>query len=349
MALALTASCVKEPAPRGEDTQPDAQAAAEVDRLTTTEAFDVPVRSGHITQVIAAGEVIAEAASPMTIQLPRGAAAARGEGGITCRFVPADEYPNVLTENRAKLYQVVCFEDSRSADYDYNDLVFHVKYQIRGNRFGFGIQPVALGSRKPIRLGCIVYKGDYEVFKGLLTPDGADCRTQYFRSQEGYVNTQGPEPNFFPRDPSLAGWREYLGSTIRCWDMSKYTASGAPRVEWYIVVDGGTELYALSTVYLDRSFDKEGLPYGLVITNTGQSYLDQDNNVCGFDWFNYPAENKHIRDVYPQLWQWLTTDVAYDFSDIYTAEVPSGAFPAADLHLFEVADLDLCVDKYLQN
>lgn len=72
---------------------------------------------------------------------------------------------------------MVCFEDSRSGDYDYNDLVIHVKYQWSGTRFGFGVHPIALGSTKEVRLGAVVYKGSTRIFKGLLAPGNADART----------------------------------------------------------------------------------------------------------------------------------------------------------------------------
>lgn len=63
---------------------------------------------------------------------------------------------------------------------------------------------------------------------------------------------------------------------------------------------------ALSTAYLNQSFDKQGRPYGLVITQTGSSYTEDGKGVVGLDWFNYPCENTPISEVYPELWNWLT-------------------------------------------
>lgn len=115
---------------------------------------------------------------------------------------------------------------------------------------------------------------------------------------------------------------EYLGSTIRNWDVSKIEGNGPMRVEWYIEVDNGVELYALSTAYLNDSFDKDKLPYGLVITATGTEYVDENGGyLCGFDWFNYPRESVHIKEVYPELWNWLTTDSSYDLPIFTMAEM----------------------------
>ena len=122
-------------------------------------------------------------------------------------------------------------------------------------------------------------------------------------------------------------------------------------VEWYIQVDGDVELYALSTAYLNQSFDKQGRPYGLVITQTGSSYTEDGKGVVGLDWFNYPCENTPISEVYPELWNGLTGSASYDFSEIYDRNaVPANAFPAADLGLFRTkSDVNVTDGKYLQN
>ena len=165
-----------------------------------------------------------------------------------------------------------------------------------------------------------------------------------------------PGPSISSRRPALSipavtGWNQYLGSTCRCWDLSKIADDGAVRVEWYIQVDGGTELYALSTAYLNQSFDKQGRPYGLVITQTGTSYTQQGMGVVGHDWFNYPCEGISISQVYPELWNWLTSSAFYDFSEIYSAQTPANAFPAAELKLYETTkgNVNVTDGKYLQN
>ncbi len=332
----LAASCVKKA-----DSAPNGPAKTDVERYLSTQEFEVPVREGYVTKVIMDGETVAEAVSPMTILLPKFSATKAGEMPVL-DYVPVSEYGNeVDLENRAKLYQVVCFEDSKIGDYDYNDLVIHVIYKIQGNRFGFGVQPVALGSTKPIKLGCAVYKGDTRIFKGLITPEGKNCREQYFESQEGFINTVGSVIN-----QQNGGWGGYLGSTIRNWQINKYPGEGAMRVEWYIEVDNGVEIYALSTTYLEQSFDKNNLPCGLVITSTGASYT-HNGLECGYDWFNYPRESQSIKDVYPQIWEWLNSNKAYRFADIYDpVNIPDGAYPASDLGLYRTTDVDVCNVKY---
>lgn len=311
----------------------------EVEKFLTAETLNIPVKQGYVTTVTANGDTIACVNTPMQVMVPR-------TNDIKITYTPQDEYPNSFTENKAKLYQVVCFEDSKSGDYDYNDLVIHVKYQTKGDIFGFGVHPIALGSTKPIKLGCAVYKGSTLVFKGLITPDGKNCREQYFQNQQGFINSVGTTIN-----QSNGGWNQYLGSTIRNWDTSKIPGDGAMRVEWYIQVDGNTELYALSTAYINQSLDTNGLPCGLVITNTGLTYTEPNGTLSGNDWFAYPQESKHMKDVYPEIWKWLTEGASYSkFSDFYNGTIPANAYPATTLWLYMVtADADVCQGQYRQN
>ena len=126
-----------------------------VSRMQTSQEYSVPVKEGYITQVIYNGEVIATAVEKMTILLPITASITKTVDDLTLVYIPKAEYPNIL-ENDASIFQVVCFEDSKEADYDYNDLVIHVYYRTKGDIFAFGVQPIALGSTKSIKLGCVV-------------------------------------------------------------------------------------------------------------------------------------------------------------------------------------------------
>lgn len=316
-----------------------------VSRMQTSQEYSVPVKEGYITQVIYNGEVIATAVEKMTILLPITASITKTVDDLTLVYIPKAEYPNIL-ENDASIFQVVCFEDSKEADYDYNDLVIHVYYRTKGDIFAFGVQPIALGSTKSIKLGCVVYKGNTQVYKGLITQGDNDCRKQYFEGKEGLLNTF--TANFFPKNSPTAGWHQYLGSTIKNWDMSKIAGTGANRVEWYILV-GNEELYALSTSYIDQSINTEKMPYGLVFTNIGASYSD-GTSIVGHDWFNYPKETCHIKDVYPQLWEWMIKGNSYNFSDIYDQNnIPANAFDAAGYNLYQASSINICDEKYRQN
>ncbi|MCP9612155.1 hypothetical protein [Coprobacter tertius] len=316
-------SCINSPEVSEKTIKPE--------KFINTEPYSVNVKSDYVTKVSINGVLLAEVITPTSIMIPKGTQP-------TEEYIPKSEYPNMITENKSKLYQVVCFEDSRSGDYDYNDLVIHVKYQRQGNIFGFGVQPIALGSTKDIRLGCTVYCGNTQIFDGLLSEN--TVRVQLFKGIDGIINTFDPQIK-----PVEQIHKYFLGSTIRNWDISKF-GSGIPNVEWYILVDGNTKLYALSTSHLNQSFNKEGIPYGIVITCTGVSYTDKGLE-CGFDWFNYPKETVHIKDVYPDIWKWLSTDATFDFSDFYSKDnIPENALAASDLGLFISDEVNVCDSKF---
>ena len=302
--------------------------------LSTTE-YNVSTKAGYVTEVVLNGQVIATAVSPMTILLPRSYSSTKSDDVIKEVYTPIDEYPNREVTNSSKLYQVICFEDSKSGDYDYNDLVIHVCYKIVGSKFGFGVQPIALGSTKEIKLGYELYKGNTLIKQSYLHGDSENCRGKYFQDTEGMLNTGYKD--FYPDNKSVHGWHEYLGSTIKWWDISTIEIPGAFRVEWFIMVADNLKFYALSVDHINQSFDKNGLPYGLVFTETGYTYHQEGKGEVGKDWFNYPMEQTHFKDVYPEIWNWLTTDTSYkDFSEIYSKEARPGAYAASDKELYVV-------------
>lgn len=323
----------------------------DVTRFVTTEEFKVPVKSEKVTVVMVGEDTIAVAYSEFPILIPKGIVPQisymdvdRGTSQKNLSRASDDTFINKVDVgvNKAKLYQVICFEDSREGDYDYNDLVIHVKYQQNGNIFGFGVQPVALGSIKDIKLGCDVYKGTEKIFSDLITKN-ATCRGQMFNDgnnneYEGFLNVMHDKVNFDRN-------KTFLGSTIRSWDISKLKGDGAMRVEWFIEVDGGTRLYALSTAHLKESLDADKLPYGLVITETGMQYEDGASGIHGKDWFNYPQETKHIQTVYPEIWAWMNGGYEYD-GKIYDSGrkvCPEGAYNANELKVYVIeADSDVC-------
>ena len=147
--LLLMASCSKDlsvyngPSDSGENN---------VEHFISTEAMDVPIKEGYVTIVTLGKDTLAAAVSEMSIIVPKTATSTKaGEqylANVGITYVPVAEYGNNIgtLNNKYALNQVVCFEDSKNGDYDYNDFVFRVKYERFGNIFGFWIQTIALGS-----------------------------------------------------------------------------------------------------------------------------------------------------------------------------------------------------------
>jgi hypothetical protein len=321
-----------------------------VEHFVSTEALDVPVKDGYVTIVTLGKDTLAVAVSEMSIIVPKTSTVSKaGEqygSNVGISYVPVSAYGNNLgvLNNKYDLNQVVCFEDSKNGDYDYNDFVFRVKYERFGNIFGFCIQPIALGSSKSFKLGCIVYsgsnKGEEQIYKGLITENDKNCREQYFDGQQGFINTGINKQINQKVDGVVTGLHGYEASSFHRWKLTGNMVKNYMRVEWYIQLQDGTELYAISSQYVDQSFDKSHLPYGLVITNTGYAYSLLWSSPL-FD-FDYPVESTHIKNVYPALWDWMNSNNSYSPETIFqrTELSEKNAFPATALGLYVISLFD---------
>ena len=69
-------------------------------------------------------------------------------------------------------------------------------------------------------------------------------------------------------------------------------------VNWFIEVDGGTRLYAITNNPI--CLNQEGRPYGLIFTRIYDeyTYCNEKGERCGVDWFLYPQELVNISDIY---------------------------------------------------
>lgn len=301
----------------------------EASNLSTTEEYYVTTIANYVSVVSVNDVEIAEIVTPTNIMIPRNSTP-------HIEYVPMEDYPNEsINKNKTQLFQVICFEDSIVGDYDYNDFVFHVKYLRKGNIFGMYIQPIALGSVKDIKLGCTVYHRDKIIFDGLISEK--KVRDSFFLGESGFINTFSFQKETELKERFLMNWKlEGIGSDV-------------PVVEWFILVDNNMKLYALSTHYSNMMFNKNGLPYGIVITNTGLVHYE-GTMECGYDWFNYPEELTHISSVYPKMWEWLSGNKTFDFKDFYSDELKKGIYPASVRGLYIMdKNIDPCDSKYRVN
>jgi hypothetical protein len=324
----------------------------DVEHFLSTEELSIPTKDGCITIVMQGTDTLATATTPMTILIPKSEVGTKATyaSNIDMTYVPEAQFSNktIFTSSNV-LCQNICFEDSKNGDYDYNDLVIHVKYRRQGNVFGFCVQPIALGSSKSFKLGYILYSGDDVMYEGYIAPNS--CREDLFNGQSGFINTSVDGKINQVIDGQISNYKSYLASATHCWKLTGEQAKQLMRVDWYIELQDGTKLFALSTKYVDQSFDKNHLPYGLITTNTGRVYKYQGQPV-GKDWFDYPVENTSIKNVYPMLWEWMNTATSsYSSYDVYTVLDANAdkVFPAIELGMYAVPTFDPCNKKYLMN
>lgn len=248
---------------------------------TTSEEFQVPVKEGYTTIVTCGEDTLAVANEPITILVPRGSQLQSKSGEATGIKIDFEVLQNA--ETYSQYWQAVMFEDSRRVDYDYNDLIIHVRNQRinNNNTQTIEIQPIALGSEKTIALGYILADGS----EHMVTDD---VRKDLFNGAEGYINTVNE------KEPIRYKLTE---ARTHAFDKVAYKTA---TIAWFIEAEG-ERFYAISgdNKYLKYSdmITDDGLPYGLVIYS---GFSGKANGT-----FAYPLEKTHIYEAYPNFNDWV--------------------------------------------
>lgn len=240
------------------------------------ESFTVPVKEGFTTYVTYNEDTLAVASEPITIKVPKGSINSKVKSASSSLKI---DY-GILQEGTtySQHWQAVMFEDTRTGDYDYNDLVLHIsnrfQRQNKDNILTIKIQPIALGSTKTIKLGCIICDDHSEHIIS------EDVRKDLFQDAKGFINTKSSEdPIRYPLEPQITDYR------------IPYEAVNSSTIAWFIEVEGN-RFYAVSGELDYKNYDMfndEAMPYGLVMYST----------------FAYTEEKQSIYEAYPDFLKWL--------------------------------------------
>ncbi len=175
------------------------------------------------------------------------------------------------------------FEDTRSGDYDYNDLIIHVRNLHSWNKLQIDIQPIALGSQKVIKLGCVIGNDKSEHIIS------EDVRKDLFGGEKGFINTQSDlQPVCYSLERRLdheleKGKDEYAS------------------IAWFIEVDDN-RYFAINADAEYSDYDllnEEGMPYGLVVYGLNGSHGT----------FAYAEEKISLFEAYPDFKNWINGEV----------------------------------------
>lgn len=245
----------------------------------TSEDFVVPVKEGFSTIVTYGGDTLAVASQPITIKVPKDTKT-RGAASSQIKL----EYAILkTTDTYSKFWQAVMFEDTKTGDYDYNDLVIHVRnwvyYKKDYTTQFIEIQPIALGNQKIIKLGCVLCDHSVHVISD-------DVRRDLFKGEKGFINTENGKTAI----------RYALDSALVYNDLP---AQALATIAWFIEVDG-QRYFAISGDFPYSDYDQfnaEGMPYGLVIFGGNEG----KNNGT----FSYPLEETSIFEAYPDFRGWI--------------------------------------------
>ena len=282
LGMLVITSCVKN------NGNKDPQNTTIEKNLLATELYTIPVKSGKTTYVVLGNDTIAVATSASEIYVPRSFMSTKSED-IKVTYQDGND-PKA---GEYQMWQTIAFEDSKSGDYDYNDLVIHVKYQYRASKLYLGLHPIALGSTKNIALGCRVYKGNTLLADRILANN---CREELFNGTKGFINTLNKvTPIHYEKFAKIE-------------EFSEVNNASHLSLVWYIIVDGGTKLFSVNDKF--STLDAKYRPYGIVITNTGNKYWQEVYNSkggqeVGSNWFEYPMEGVNVEKCYPSFATWL--------------------------------------------
>lgn len=251
----------------------------------------VDVPTGKYAVLLFGGDTLAVCTESTTIMAPNVSAStvsksssrAYGANDITINYLDATGSSNKI-ENKQQVFQVVAFEDSKVGDYDYNDLIFHAKIYHKGNERSIFFDPIAMGAKKNIALGCVITMSNGTPWDNIIFDN---TRAELFDGREGYINT-------------LAGQELYKYETAKKIILPSTLKGDIKSVDWYINVDKNQKLFAVSNNY--KYSDDNNRPFGLVFTSINKNYyynyVPGYKTACGSDWWNYPAENHSIDEVY---------------------------------------------------
>lgn len=246
----------------------------------TFEDFTVPIRDGCTTYVTYGDDTLAVATFPITIKVPKQTYAATKSNENTS--VQIDFGIINSDKTYSQCWQAVMFEDTQNGDYDYNDLIIHAKNVVNhpyGKDYStqtIEIQPIALGSQKVIKLGCILCDNSEHIIS-------ENVRKDLFQNASGFINTKD----------ELTPIRYKLAPTnITAYKGLPTEATGS--IAWFIEVEGKRFFSICGDInYQDYNMlNAEGMPYGLLMPST----------------FSYPQEQVSIFETYPNFRSWINGD-----------------------------------------
>lgn len=285
------------------------------EKFMMQEAYAVPLQSGQVAVVTLGEDTLAITDMSLTFNIPLGAGPitrAEGNGKVQVTYASYKDLPTfetgsyIVTSNHTLL-----FEDSRTADYDYNDLVLHVQTSENGKvdgaqAFKIRVRGLALGSGKQIGFGVTDRNGvDFDLTDNV--------RRDYFSNKQGFLNTErggafvvGIEASdkddenrgsFVIRHRPVNGKEMQTGYVEYPLIEATYKGAGNERkdLKFYIKVDNGDKLYVGE---YNKNMDG-ALPYG-IRTDEGQNF--------------YPLERTQIALAFPEFMSWVKTGSPIDWN-----------------------------------
>ena len=331
------ASCVKNTIKNNNNIDVQGTYSTEIDQLESISANNlvkIPYKEGYITIVTYGDDTLAVASRENEtmflqkgVELPEGSFSTRLSKKLSnsksiesASFTKADESSTAEykvtyddpenysgEENLSNNFYAVMFEDTRNADYDYNDLIFHTKYMFHYDPFptevlDVYVQGIALGSSKTIKLGFYTQTGKKYVSQNV--------REDLFSHEQLYDKTQKVRHYFINTEKQyedeLCHFK--MGNKVRCTVTDKST----DYVVWFIeAVNPKTKeidtFIAPTSIKMTDVTDRTNM-----FSSIGRSYGIVRKSTLA----TYPCEKVSIDRLFPNFFKWIDGEVDGSFDSV---------------------------------
>ncbi|WP_455949440.1 hypothetical protein [Odoribacter laneus] len=264
------------------------------DNIVPFAAYEVPLKEGMVSIVIYGEDTLAITGIPMNINVPKEAVKNLTKSTAPIRVVYSNE-PKFEGYKDCGTIQTDCvllFEDTRSGDNDYNDLIIWAKKKETRTYWPdyivsceFTIHPIALGAIKNFKLGVVNEQGTEFIL-------AENCREELFKGEKGFINT---ETNVAPKT--------YPSKMIKTKEWKYNPNVGNTTINWFIET-ADERMYiaetnkAVNQSNLEQFGNEKGRPYGIAFPTTGA-------NIFKFGGPFYATECTPIQQIYNNFEGWI--------------------------------------------
>lgn len=260
-------------------------------------AYEIPLKEGMVSIVIYGDDTLAITGIPMTINIPKEALMSKAKSSDELKVSYSNEpkFEGYKDCGTIRTDCVLMFEDTRSGDDDYNDLIIWVRKTEKRTWWPdytvsceFAIKPIALGAIKDFKLGVENERGTEFVLV-------ENCRKELFNGERGFINT---EVNVAPKI--------YPVKTVKTEEWKYNQSVGNTTMNWFIETSD-EKMYiaetdkAVNQSNLQQFGNEKGRPYGIAFPTTG-------SNIFGYGGPFYATERTPIQQVYRNFGDWIRGD-----------------------------------------
>ncbi len=331
------------------------------ENLLLDEDFLVDVIPGHFTIVTYNDDTLAITGEQIKISVPK-MTATKSESGLKQEFIEYSNLGNFSPEwGLVRGSHILMFEDSKNADFDYNDFIAFVKHDIYKNDdkyyISISVKPIAMGATKNIMFGYEDNNGEERILSN-------NIRRDYFGNSSDMVNTskqrtfKAPIETITNPDNSKDGWYtyfptedDYLSGLIGSYKISKNSIiSGLEHIESYPenqrYNSAGYITYAKRETSCTNEPDMTRyIKYFIKVDDDIKFHVASKLNISTSEpvlpyglaipvpLSTYPSETVLLSEIFPNFLKWIESE-GKEYDTWYQTYLTDGSFPLDTKNLY---------------